>query len=380
MTEPETDRRRIRIGATVAVALGLFAVGTFLIGREQRLWQRKVGYEIRFTRTNGLRAGAPVSLSGVDIGSVDQVLFPNDPDAIYIAVRVTVASGAAQRIRQDTIARIRTIGLLGDKYVELTAGLPDSPQLPPGSVIFSHDPIDYEELLGGSGDIVSNIVEASNSLKNVFASIDRGEGLLGRMLRDKEQGAGAFEDVRKTVAHLEATTASIERVAADVEAGKGTFGLLLKRSGEAERLLREMNRAAASLAETARRLAAAQGALPRLVEDEAYGRALLADLQTTVRNLAEVSDKLNHGDGTIGRLVNDPTLYRDAKALVDSTRSSWAFGLYRGIRGLLPPYGSPPESTPVPPPAAPVALGPSPSPAATPTAPPRSRSPARHGR
>ena len=106
------------------------------------------------------------------------------------------------------------------------------------------------------------------------------------------------------------------------------------------------------LASLTAKLNAAQGALPQLILDRAYGEALISDLRRTAQNLAEVSEKINHGDGTAAQLVNDPTLYRDAKGLVSSTRESLMFSFYRGFRGLFPPYG-PETADPVPSPAVP---------------------------
>ena len=93
---PSSSQRTLRVGATVVAAVTLAMLGTFLIGREQRFWETKQAYEIRFTRINGLRVGAPVSLTGVDIGSVQAVSFPEDPAATYIVVSVNIAGRAAQ--------------------------------------------------------------------------------------------------------------------------------------------------------------------------------------------------------------------------------------------------------------------------------------------
>jgi phospholipid/cholesterol/gamma-HCH transport system substrate-binding protein len=348
----QTQRRTLRVGTMAVVAIVLAMVGTFLIGREQQFWELKQSYEIRFTRINGLRVGSVVSLIGVDIGSVDDVSFPENSSANYILVVVRVSGHAAARIREDSVARIRTIGLLGDKYVEISAGSPQAPKLPAGSIIPSADPIDYEALLGEGGDVIPNIVEVTNSLRNVLASIERGEGLLGQMVKNREQGATTLADLQKTVAHVERTTAALERMANDVEAGKGAFGVLLRRGAETERLLKNLATASAKLGALSERVEKAQGALPQLIQDKAYGQALLQDLRSTMRNLAEVSDKINHGKGTVAGLVNDPVLYEDAKDLVSSTRSSWMFGVYRGLRGLFPPYGSGappvPQTTPNP--------------------------------
>ena len=334
-----TQGRMIRVGITVVVALVLAMAGTFLIGREQQFWERKASYEIRFTRINGLRVGSVVSLTGVDIGSVDDISFPENSSANFLAVKVRLSRSAALRIREDSTARIRTIGLLGDKYIEISAGSPQAAILTPGSIIPSADPIDYEALLGESGDIMNNVLETTNSLRSVLASIERGEGLLGQMVKNREQGAATLDDLQKTIAHVERTTASLERMAGDVEAGKGAFGVLLRRGGDMEKLLANLSLVSAKLAALAGKLDGAQGALPQLIQDKAYGEALLGDLRATVKNLAEVSDKINRGKGTVASLVNDPELYQEAKGLLSSTRSSWIFGFYQGMRGLFPPYG-----------------------------------------
>ncbi|MGH7857792.1 MAG: MlaD family protein [Candidatus Binatia bacterium] len=350
-----TTSRNVRVGALVAVATALLMGGTFFIGQERRFWESKVDYEIHFQRTNGLRVGSPVSLSGVDIGSVSDISFPEDPSADHITVDVNVTENAASRIRASTVARILTQGVLGDKYVELSPGSSTAPELSPGARIPSEDPVDYEKLLGRGGDIIGNIVEASNSLKNVFGAIDRGEGLLGRMLRDQKWGSTMAEDLHRTVANLASTTATIDRIAADLKSGKGAFGVLLKRGDEVERALAQLEDATAALRRFSTRIESAGGAMPRLLEDKAYGDALLADLRTATANLAELAEKANRGEGTLGRLVNDASLYANANELVTDARSSWVFSLYRGLRGIFPPYyssteaaSSRPEPTPKP--------------------------------
>ena len=73
-----------------------------------------------------------MSLSGVPIGSVDSLRFASDPTTNDIVVRVQVDADVATRIRTDTKATIRTLGLLGDKYIELVPGRdPNADAIPP---------------------------------------------------------------------------------------------------------------------------------------------------------------------------------------------------------------------------------------------------------
>jgi phospholipid/cholesterol/gamma-HCH transport system substrate-binding protein len=328
-------RQALRVGALAAVSLSILAATVLYIGQEQRIFENKVRYVIQFHRTNGLQVGAPVSLTGVVIGNVEAMAFPRDVDAQYIAVHIRVAGNVAPRIRENSIATLRTLGLLGDKFVELTAGTTEAQPLKPGSVIASLDPIDYEEVLGQSGDIITNVIEVTASLKNVLQSIDRGEGLLGELVKNRSGGGAIVEDVRTAAANIERSTATAARIVERIEHGEGVLGALVKDSDRMDRILARVESASTSLERFTLRLQNGSGTLPRLLDDEAYARAVLGDVERTTANLAEISDKVNRGDGTIGALVNDPTLYRRVNGIFTGG-SGWMFSLYRGVQSLWP--------------------------------------------
>src|SRR5690242_10412494 len=138
--------RNFRIGLLVAVAIGIFMLTILSLGQEQRFWQRRAQYEVHFARTHGLQKGGLVSLNGVTGGSVDDLRFPLDPTDTHIQVLINVANNGAERIREDTTASIRTYGLLGDRYIELSAGTASAGPLAPGSLIQAVDPVDYEQV------------------------------------------------------------------------------------------------------------------------------------------------------------------------------------------------------------------------------------------
>src|SRR5437879_5702545 len=174
MSVPRPGSQTARVGFLVFVALAILIATIMSLGGEQKFWERKVQYEVHFARTNGLQVGAPVSLTGVTIGSVAEMRFPPDPTASYIQVLVNVLGEATPRIHDNSVATIRTFGLLGDRYIELSSGSPDAAPLPPGSLISSIDPVDYEAVLGQSGDIVTNAVEVTASLRVGLQATERG--------------------------------------------------------------------------------------------------------------------------------------------------------------------------------------------------------------
>lgn len=326
----------LRVGTLVSGALVVLMLGLFLIGEGHNWLQRKVHYRIHFSRTNGLLVGAPVALTGVTVGSVVDIGFPRQKRAQYIDVKVEVARRVAYRIRENSVASIRTQGILGDKYIELSAGSPDAAPRKPGTVIPEIDPIDYEAVLGQSGDIVTNIVELTGSLRTILQAIDRGEGLLGAIVRNRERGELTFTDIQQAVRSVTEITAHMERIVASVERGEGLLGALVRDTDRAQGILESLTESAERLDEFTQRLSSARGLLPRLVEDDEVGERVLADLETAARELAEVSEKVNRSQGTLGLLVNDPTLYKETTAFVRTTRKSWTLRIYRGLQHLWP--------------------------------------------
>ena len=335
--------KETRVGALVLGSLVIAGAATFMLGRQEHLWERKIDYEMRFARTNGLQTGAPVSLSGLPIGSVDWLHFAPDQAKNDIVVGVRVDADVAARIRTDAKATIRTLGLLGDKYIELVPGTdPNADAIPAGGQIPTVDPTDYEALFGQSGgDIVTNVVEVTAALKDVLQTIQRGEGLLGAMVRNREFGDRTLESLQGTLANLHETTGTLERLLEHVERGEGVLGKLTRDT----KLAQSLEHSLQSVERVTRRLERGRGAAMRLVDDEAYAERVLGKLERAADDLSQVAGKLNHGEGTLGKLINESSLHDEARSLVREVRSSWTVRLYLGLRGLWPSEGgNPPPS------------------------------------
>src|SRR5207249_6243829 len=99
----ENPTRTFRIGILVVAAIVILMVTIFSLGAEQRFWERKIQYEVHYTRTGGLQTGSQVSLNGVLVGSVVEMRFPPDPAVNYIQVLLNVRGDVAPRIRDDTV-------------------------------------------------------------------------------------------------------------------------------------------------------------------------------------------------------------------------------------------------------------------------------------
>src|SRR2546430_12360255 len=123
----------IRVGALVTAAAVVLMVFLFFIGSEQKIFARKNEYEVRFDTVAGLAEGNPVKISGVTVGVVKDIRLPRDPKARDVFISLMVDRKYAERIRGDSRARLKKLGLLaGDSYIDITPGSPRFAALEPG--------------------------------------------------------------------------------------------------------------------------------------------------------------------------------------------------------------------------------------------------------
>ncbi len=112
--------RSVEIGVGVFVLIGLLAVGylTIRLGKLELLGDNYYALHARFTSVGGLKTGAYVELAGVPIGQVKAIRL--DPERLVAEVDLKIHDGV--ELPDDSIAAIRTSGLIGDRYIEVSPG------------------------------------------------------------------------------------------------------------------------------------------------------------------------------------------------------------------------------------------------------------------
>jgi phospholipid/cholesterol/gamma-HCH transport system substrate-binding protein len=132
------------------VVVGLFLlVGIFALAYlSVRLGRMQVvgtgGYTLYadFPTVGGLKEGANVEIAGVRIGRVEVISL------VDYRARVTLRIDSTVKLQDDTIASIKTKGLIGEKYLRLSPGGSDEIIPPSGKIRETEPPIDIEELIG----------------------------------------------------------------------------------------------------------------------------------------------------------------------------------------------------------------------------------------
>jgi phospholipid/cholesterol/gamma-HCH transport system substrate-binding protein len=310
------DERRyglqLRIGAFILVALFVFLAIVYLLGARARYFESKYDLVAEFTEVGGLIEGATVRLAGVQIGRVTSVILPPQPGG-KVRVTMTVARRFQDRIRRNSEARISTQGLLGDKIVEITMGLPDAPPLVAGQALESQDPQEMGRMFAEGAGALKSINELVSTLRAAADRLDKGGAFddIGaaaksarRITDEVEKGKGwlhvlVYEEP-EGLRRLNRILASTEQLIARAESGESAVGVLLaKDSGKSARALLA---ALDALGRAAEKPGPGDGLLPALLFDPEY-RPVARDLQVLTKNFRDVSEKLARGEGLLGGML-----------------------------------------------------------------------------
>jgi phospholipid/cholesterol/gamma-HCH transport system substrate-binding protein len=214
----------------VVLILFLFGAGVFIIGSHQKYFQRQYTLWASFSNISGLIVGAPVNLAGLTVGRVNSIIFPEDPHDKTIKVELKINKSVQKRIREDSLANIQTMGLLGDKYVEISLGSPDKDILRDGDYIKSSNPFDlfaYATKLEEAINVVNTILI---DVKEISGQIRGGKGLLHGILYDPAGGelidnlSVASGSLDNLVKDLSSAAHSVNNIVKKVERGEGSLG------------------------------------------------------------------------------------------------------------------------------------------------------------
>ena len=136
-------RSALDLSVGVFLIVGLLAVGWLSVnlGRVDLLGGRGYVVNADFPSVGGRKVGSPVEIAGVQIGNVNGILLVDDQARVVMSIRSGVT------LQDDSIASIKTKGLIGEKYIRISPGGSDRRIPPNGKIREVEPPVDLEELL-----------------------------------------------------------------------------------------------------------------------------------------------------------------------------------------------------------------------------------------
>jgi outer membrane protein OmpA-like peptidoglycan-associated protein len=133
-----------RIGVFIVLGLLSLSIGIFMIGSKDFLFSSTYGLKADFQNVGGLNNGADVRVGGIHEGTVKEIDLPSQSDG-KVTVVMNLRSATRNIIKKDSHASIKTEGLLGDKYIEISFGSTKADAVQNGDTIASETPKDMSE-------------------------------------------------------------------------------------------------------------------------------------------------------------------------------------------------------------------------------------------
>ena len=285
-------RSDIKVGLVVLISFILLVAGIFVVSDIRSLWSDKKTLTILFRYCDGITAGAPVRWAGFEVGQVQRIrIAPGVADR----VAVTVSISPKARVRKDSSAAIRDLGMMGSKYVEISPGSPKSPELPSGATMEGKSPSSISEIIETGGKVASGLVDLVGQAKQLVTEV-RSDYQIKQTIRNAN---GLLVQLRKNAADLGPIMKNMRKVTGD--GGEQLTALI----GEVRRTNRELQKRVGSIGEAATK-----------TMGEA-GRGL-AEVRKTVKGVGSVVDSNKDNIDSILAHLNETT--RNLEALSEDLR------------------------------------------------------------
>jgi phospholipid/cholesterol/gamma-HCH transport system substrate-binding protein len=306
----------IKVGLFVLAGIIILTYMSVKVGKFD--FGKKKGYEIfaYFDNASGLNIDVPVEIAGIEVGRVEDIGLERRK------AKITMRIAPDTSIPSDSKAFIRTKGVLGDKFIQIIPGKPESPPIKDGErIVDTYTPTDIDQLINRIGEVALDVRKVSRSLGNVLGgkegedkmrqildNITTSTASLNRIIGDNEKRISAllinfseFSKDIKDVSH--ANKEYINRIVIDIK----ETTTQLKEAVEAFSMI-------------AKKIERGEGTLGRLIHDT----TTIEDLNETLASLKRVSEKIDAGKGTIGKLINDEKMAEDLGETVTGIRDYFA--------------------------------------------------------
>jgi phospholipid/cholesterol/gamma-HCH transport system substrate-binding protein len=276
---------KLKWGSVPVGVLLIFAIAILIYasitGGGTSFFEKKISFTCYFADVNGLVRGSPVWMAGVEVGNVTSLKFETVDSPRTVRVKCRVTSDIHRYLNEQTRVQLRTIGFLGDKYIEVIPGIAGK------TLIADGDEIEIEEI-GSAIDMFAAGESALNEAGSLAGNLDTflvrlnsGEGTLGQL---------AVNDT--LYIQLTALMANLTRLTADLQKNQ-------------EALIGSVRHMSQSVGDLAAQVNENKGTLGKLITEP----ALYDNLTATSARLDSILTKVDMAEGNLGLLVNDSGLY-----------------------------------------------------------------------
>ena len=327
---------QLRVGITVVVAALTLGFLLFLMSGTAGLLTPRITLKSYFDNAEGLRVGAPVRLSGVDIGNVTHISIVRDKPLTPVEITMKVSTKYDYAMRRDSMTSLETAGVLGETYLDIDSSQAVAGPVHDGDTLPTQVHPDFNQVVRASQGTLQNMDALLKRADRILAFAESGKGSLGKLIYDPtlyNRFSATVADFQKIVEEISsgqgslgalinrndaydkflATLDKVNAVIEDLQQGKGTAGKFLKDPS----LYNNLNDTIANTKKITEDINAGKGTIGKLSKDE----ELAKKLDTTLTKLSQLTTQLEAGQGTVGKLFKDETLYNTTNEMLTETRN-----------------------------------------------------------
>ncbi len=294
---------QLKVGVVAFAAMAILAVLIFLLTGSRGLFQHNETVRTYMDDASGMAHSAPVRLNGILVGTVERIRISGEKDPNRaVEFDMSIQEKFLKEIPDDSTTEISAANLLGDKFINITKGRSATPVKPDGE-LRSLQARDIPELMAQSANLLGTLQDISKRADAMLADIDAGKGNIGKLLKDEE-----------LYKRLNGIAAEGQQLLADVRSGQGTLSKLLYDDSLYQEIRSPIKRVDAMLAD----LQQGQGTAGKLLKDP----VVYDEARQTLAEMRRLVQDLNAGQGTAGKLLKDEQLYKrfdQLAAKLDST-------------------------------------------------------------
>jgi phospholipid/cholesterol/gamma-HCH transport system substrate-binding protein len=179
--ETHSQKFKIRLGLFIAGGLALFVFAIFIIGKQKNLFNPVFKLTTTFYNVSGLQVGNNIRFSGINVGTVDNIVIINDST---VKVDMLVKKDVRQFIKSDCEVAIGSEGLIGDRLLIITQGSTDAPVVKEGQHLASAEPVELDAIMASLQVTALNAAIISDQLAEIMVNVNSGQGAIGRLIQD----------------------------------------------------------------------------------------------------------------------------------------------------------------------------------------------------
>lgn len=253
-----------KVGALVVLVGGLIGAMSMQVSDDPTFLSRKQNAYFLLPSATGLIKGSAVKSAGIPVGVIKNISLQGGQARVDISVKPDVP------LKTSAVVSIKSVGILGDKHVEVFGGDENDPPLADGAQILNvRDQGSLDNIMTKVGDIAESLKKVADNLAEATNENGTSKHILGRIMQNVEK-----------------LTADLSQITSE-------------NKDQIREIVDQVNNITSSLDE--------------LINDETdegfkkTWKRTMVRIDSTMKNIDEVASKINKGEGTIGKLINDET-------------------------------------------------------------------------